>query len=398
MSQLVREPMLSPEQAVVGCALRWSATDNIARPSVTSFVGELVSADAQPDHLLVLPATAETLAGEAIEHLSPQNILLTLDSALLSDPAAIEQVQRRRAQGFNFCLILQTAQAPSRAMTELASFVKIRYEETRTDESTRALAKWKAAETKVLVNGVTDWDQFDQCALQGFHVLGGVLRERPRRKFAPSGVSPQQEVILNLLHLVQSNASPTVIQTAINRDPALVFKLLQFINSASFGPKQAISNVRNALAALGYRPLYQWLSVLLATSNPSHYSPIVLQTGLIRGRMAELLARPAEVDSQDLFVVGMFSVLDKLLGIPLDKIIKRLPLTDPMAKALLENSGPLAPYLRVVAASEGSPSNVTPDVQAISRDTRDVSTAMLQAIDWAYRVETLTRASSTKTG
>ncbi|MFD2272983.1 HDOD domain-containing protein [Undibacterium arcticum] len=77
----------------------------------------------------------------------------------------------------------------------------------------------------------------------------------------------------------------------LKRDATLSYRLLRYINSAGFGLGREIQSLRQALAMLGYQPLYRWLSLLLATASTTGYSPVLLETAVIRGRLTELLGQ-----------------------------------------------------------------------------------------------------------
>ena len=64
---------------------------------------------------------------------------------------------------------------------------------------------------------------------------------------------------------------------------------------------------------------------------------------------AELL-EPEECDNA--FVVGIFSLLDTMVGLPLDKVLESISLPQNVVDALLHRTGPLAPFLKLTLACE----------------------------------------------
>jgi c-di-GMP phosphodiesterase len=96
--------------------------------------------------------------------------------------------------------------------------------------------------------------------------------------------------------------------------------------------------------------------VLFSSVSSRLGAAAILEHALVRARLMELLAQDAFMleDRNHLFMVGLFSLLDRLLEIPLEKIVTQLGLTDDVARALLTTQGPYAPYLELALACEGT--------------------------------------------
>ncbi|MFX9984437.1 hypothetical protein ABTP60_18640, partial [Acinetobacter baumannii] len=93
---------------------------------------------------------------------------------------------------------------------------------------------------------------------------------------------------------------------------------------AGFGAGREVQSLRQAISLLGYAPLYRWLVLLLATASSSGYSPVLMETAVVRGRLAELLGQKylGKGEAENLFVAGMFSLLDRLLGLSMQQVLE----------------------------------------------------------------------------
>src|SRR6185503_9705265 len=98
---------------------------------------------------------------------------------------------------------------------------------------------------------VSTWQDFDACAALGLDAFVGKLHLTPRPGNPVKGMNPGQTIILQLMQMVQNN------EDVLKRDPALIYKLLRFINSAGFGSGREVQSLRQAIAMLGYAPLYR---------------------------------------------------------------------------------------------------------------------------------------------
>ncbi len=96
---------------------------------------------------------------------------------------------------------------------------------------------------------------------------------------------------------------------------------------------------------------------------------------------AEMLS-PDEADNA--FVVGVFSLLDVMLGLPMDKALSSVALPQAVMDALLHKTGVYAPFLELVLACESGDDEVFARTsEALHLSNHQVNWAHLQALAWA---------------
>jgi EAL and modified HD-GYP domain-containing signal transduction protein len=149
-----------------------------------------------------------------------------------------------------------------------------------------------------------------------------------------------------------------------------------------------VQSLRQALTLLGYAPLYRWLTLLLATASTSGFSPVLLETAVVRGRLTELLGVAAlgRGQGENLFVAGMFSLLDRLLGIPMEQVLSTIQLSDDVVASLLTRDGIYGPYLALAEACELNSDLVASLAASLDLTPLDVNKAHLSALAWAQAV------------
>ena len=202
---------------------------------------------------------------------------------------------------------------------------------------------------------------------------------------AKPAINPAHAVILELIGAVQKEAEPREIEAIFKRDVTLSFKLMRFINSASFGLTSRVDSVRHALSIMGYQQLFKWLSLLASTAG-SGASPALTQSAMTRARLMELLgAKIMDRRDQDyLFITGMFSLLDRIMQMPLPAILERVNLPEGVIQALLEGDGRYARFLALARACEGEP--LPEGGHYADIDVKAVNLAHLEAIEWAAQL------------
>jgi EAL and modified HD-GYP domain-containing signal transduction protein len=176
---------------------------------------------------------------------------------------------------------------------------------------------------------------------------------RPGRQ-AGAVIGPTYSNLVTLMRLSQENAPVQKLEEVLKRDAALSYKLLRYINSVGFGLSCEIQSLRHAVVILGYQNLYRWLGLLMVNAARKSASDALVTTAVTRGRLVELLGQDllGESDRDNLFVVGMFSLLEAIMRVSMEEIISQIPLSEAVRDALTTRQGPYGPFLQLAEACE----------------------------------------------
>lgn len=203
--------------------------------------------------------------------------------------------------------------------------------------------------------------------------------------------APNRQLLLELLSQVANDADSHAIEGTIKRDPQLSYHLLKLVNSVSFSLTTKIASFSQAITLLGRRQLQRWLQLLLyARAQDADMANPLLPRAALRAGLTEALCarRGGSRDTQDrAFMVGMFSLLDVLFGMPLIDIVRPLNLADDVLAALTERSGTLGRLLHAVEAGEDAASgdlDAALTEAALSRE--DWARSLVQASAWAIQI------------
>ena len=197
-----------------------------------------------------------------------------------------------------------------------------------------------------LAEKVEDKAEFERMKGLGVELFQGFFFSRPQM-VQQTTMPPTQLVVMQLLKVV-NQAEPDLdkIEQLLNQDLSLSLKLLRYVNHLKHFP-QPIASFRQAASSLGHSQLKRFVALIAATSAGHDKSAELYQMSLIRARFCELLAQthaPTQ-QAQQAFITGLFSLLDVLMGQPLDQLLGTIPLTAEIRAALLERKGNLGFYL-----------------------------------------------------
>lgn len=335
--------------------------------------------------------THESLAGGHLELIHPDRVVLEVPT--LGADATAEQIEEKipalqalRARGFRLAINQDALRRAYASWVPLASFIKLDML-TFKPELAEPLVKFARAhsQAQLVAEKVETAEQYERMLALGVKLFQGFWFAKPALVKAQT-IRPSQATIIQLINLVRKQAETSEIEDLLKKDPTLSFNLLRFINSSGFGLSCEVTSFRHAVMILGLKKLFRWAALLMTTSRASGSPPAVGQTAVIRGRLMELLAAellPAE-ECDNAFVVGVFSLLDTMLGIPLAQALETVALPESVTDALLHNRGVFAPFLELTRACEsGDDEAFARTVEALNLSSHQVNMAHLQALAWA---------------
>ena len=394
---IVREPLLDPKQRVLGYELSWQQHDGRIPTDhdlegLVGFVAEHVNHQEHGwllrDKILFLDAVPAMLSTDALHALPPERTVLAFDIRQLTDQDVRSAVQAVRAGGVGVAIRGCDINLLGRNLTPYASYLEVQFTGANVADQARTYAAAKHSSLRMVGRPVGTWADFDACAALGLDAFVGKLHLTPRPGNPVKGMNPTQGVILQLMQMVQGNEDVPKLESVLKRDPALTYKLLRYINTAGFGAGREVHSLRQAISLLGYAPLYRWLVLLLATASSSGYSPVLMETAVVRGRLAELLGQTSlgKGEAENLFVAGMFSLLDRLLGLPMDEVLQTIQLPAEVVQALKGREGPYGPYLALAEACELNSKLVASLADTLDISPAEVNQAHLSALAWAQSV------------
>lgn len=372
-SLLARAVVLDAELHPHGWLLQWQGRG----PASLAQSLALLTAEPQPPSYY-LRVALEKLETPAEADFAPGQLTLLIDD-VPADSAALAQLAAWRARKVGIGVPVAAIVAQPGLLAHV-SHVELDVR-LNLPKQVQALS---GRGVQLLAGGVTDWSQAAQCAELKLPVLADALMQAPAPA-AQRGLNAAQAVIVQAMDLVARNADLRELDAVLRRDAALSFRLLRYINSAGFGLGTQVLSLRHAVNLLGYSTLQRWLGLLLATAGGGVHAPALVQAAVCRGRVAELLGAQmlGRREAEELFMAGMFSLLDRLLGIPMEKVLEQVKLPEPVCEALLSRQGVYGPFLQLVEAGEDASADGAALAEALFISPQTVNAFQMQALAWA---------------
>ncbi len=320
--------------------------------------------------------------------LPPENVVIEVLETVRITPEILARLQELKEIGYRFALDDFQYLPESEPLLPLATYVKLDVLAHTPEDLAKLVRAIRKYPVKLVAEKVETPEQFRHCRALDFDYFQGYYFARPEN-IVTRVINPTHATVLQLMEKVRKDAGIEQLELLFKKDVALTFKLLRYINSAGFGLSCEVQSIRHAVSILGMQPLYRWLSLLLVTAGTGPTSPTLARTAITRGRLCELLGKEclSRADQDNLFIVGVFSLLPALLEITMEQLLDRVVIPDSFADALLHRSGIYGPFLDLVVSVEGGDleriENLT-GVLMLSAGT--VNEAHLRALTWVEQL------------
>ncbi|MEX0140995.1 HDOD domain-containing protein [Massilia sp. LMS1-1-1.1] len=372
-------------QAVANAHNEWVAVTLHSPQALTApLLAALAAADAYaflaPLDCIIPLADPHGVDEAVLAQLSPQRTIFRLPAQLAGDKQLQKKCRQWRDAGYRILLDgadagpVAAAQVDARALSFDAAGAH------------PALHQLLPLPGPHLAYNIADGGQI--ASLQELGVswfAGDYALQHARQQGEPEDATSRRR-LMSLLGLLARDADAHELEVPLKQDPALSYHLLKLVNSAAFGFTAPITSFSQAITLLGRRQLQRWLQLLLyARQQDDGKIHALLPLAAVRAAQMEALCqlRGGDRDAQDLaFMAGVFSLLDVLLGMPMQEIIATLNLAPEVSTALLERNGELGTLLALVESA-------TPPPDGLRRAGIDGETywrSLLQAYQWAIQV------------
>ena len=207
---------------------------------------------------------------------------------------------------------------------------------------------------------------------------------------ARTAVPSDIKAVMDLINGVEREEPVSKLEAVLRRDPTLAFRLMRYLNSPAFGLSVEVNSFGQALMLLGYQRLKRWLALLLVSSAQGPNCKPIMFAAVRRGLLMEELGNDAG-DTEirgELFICGVFSLLDRLLQQPMAALLGNVPVPERVHQALRGDGGPYGPYLDLVRAIEQeSVFDIREQAETLLLSPMAVNRAVLAALQAARELD-----------
>jgi EAL and modified HD-GYP domain-containing signal transduction protein len=381
----IRSGALPPEESTD--AARQQAQNEMLVISVI----DLAFQKALSNKLTFISLSPSMLDNPLLNELPAQNVVVAICPEKADIEKLVERCHELIVRGIQIALEDFIYRPELSRLLELCRYVRIntrQYDALQLSEQAVALLKLHAP--TLIATQVETEEAFEAYRKLSFGLFQGYYFTR-LQPAAPHRIDNNRMRVMELLNLVINHADIPALEEKVKLDAALSYRLLSYINSPANGMQQQIQSIGHAIVLIGYDQLYRWLTLLMFSSGKAdERDRALLKNALVRGRFCESLGKTRLPQSElgGLFIVGIFSLLDALLNIPMGDALARLNLSKPVVDALIRHEGIYAPYLQLAIACENFDQDTIAHYSTdCGLDADAVNVAHVNALIWSEQIE-----------
>lgn len=296
-------------------------------------------------------------------------------------PDVLKGLQRLAQQGFRLALDDFVLTEDTRPLLRWAHYVKVDVLGRDRDDLEKLLAQLRRYPVRLIAEKVETQAMKQLCEELGFDYFQGYFYCHPQM-VVHKGAEANKAVVFDLLSkLQQPEVGFDELEALLAKDVTLSYKLLRYINSAAFSLRREVDSIKDAIVLLGIDNVKHWVALILMTRMDESKPRELITTALIRARLCEAVADlwHPEVRHQ-MFIIGLFSVLDALMDQPMVDLLDTIILSTPVKLALLAREGVAGDVYQGVLAYEQM------DISFLAGtplSPAQWATAYLEAVKWA---------------
>jgi EAL and modified HD-GYP domain-containing signal transduction protein len=332
--------------------------------------------------------TRDILLQDYIFLIPKDEIVLEILENIQPDAEVINACERLKEAGYTLAMDDFVYSDSYKPLIDLADFIKVDFLQTGKAERTALLERCSSNGIRFLAEKVENLETFDEAKRIGYSFFQGYFFSKPTilsRKDIP-------KFKLHYLRILQETHRPEMnfnrLGEYIKQEVSLSYKLLRYINSAYFGLRNTITSLKQALVLLGEREIKNWISLLaLAGMGDDKPEELAIQA-VIRAKFCQSLAPYAGLGrkAEDLFLLGLLSLIDAFLDRPMVEILKEIPVDDEIKRAILGGDSSLGNFYQFVLAYEkGEWEKVTKQGLQLGIDEAVPPRLYLAAVEWGQK-------------
>lgn len=337
---------------------------------------------------------SETLLNDLLRARPLSSVMVEIPSFIACDPANTQVIAQLHANGNT---LLLHGRPPSLLPRELLPCFKYSIidlaDDRRKNEIPGHVDPGVVRSVGFIQSNVRTVAEMENSFSRGALAILGWPIEDVTSTAPPTGArsgQPDMAVLVELIRRVDEGEDIDKLEAVLKRDPTLAYQLMRYINSPAFGLSVEIGSFRHAIMLLGYKRLKRWLALLLATASKDANMRPVMFASVRRGIfMEQLVAHTGDDETRgEVFICGVFSLLDKLFQKPFAELLKTIPVPERVYQALVEGGGPHHPYLELARAVETETAPVINEhAEHLLMSLQEVNRAVLGTLTMANQLE-----------
>lgn len=331
--------------------------------------------------------TRDTLIKGLVTLLPSTFTVVEILETVSPDPDVVAAVLRLKEAGYMIALDDYIANDPREAIAELADIIKVEMQLTTEPERAEMIRRHGPSHRRMLAEKIETQEDFKRAKDQGFVYFQGYFFRRPEMLNTRDLPANRMNYLRMLQEVSRPDLDVSKLERLIKSEASVCYRLLRYLNSSMFGLKNEVHSVQHALTMLGERDARRWVRLVAAVGAGQEKPSDLVLAALVRGRFGELLSPLVAHGESDLFLLGLLSLIDAMLEMPIAEVLERIPLDRETKAVLLGQPSTLRPVFQLMLAHESGEWDAAAQLtEQMNLNTEEVAAFYWQSQQWAREV------------
>jgi EAL and modified HD-GYP domain-containing signal transduction protein len=279
--------------------------------------------------------SAEELSEQLVSVLPPAMTVLEIPEQFGESPALLEECRKLRKAGFRLALLDFNWSQSSHPLLDLVEYVKLDLSTLDQAGCRHLRKKLHSTPTVMMASNVETQPDHRRACAEGFTLFQGYYFCHP--ELMQNAKVPANRLFhMDILRQLQKDSLDLhKISPLVMRDAALTYRLLRLVNSPVYAIRQEVRSVESAIMVVGETTFRRIAMLAILSEFNAEQPPEILHMAMIRARFCELAAGLCNLDPDEQYLLGMFSLLPAMMRHPMETLAPELPLRDEIRQALL---------------------------------------------------------------
>ena len=284
---------------------------------------------------LFINCTRNALVNMSVKLLPSRTVVLEILESVSPDADLVKACKVLKGSGFRFALDDFSPYDNKRALVEIADYVKVDFRTSDLATRQEIYKMFRNKKVTFLAEKVETLADVRTAQAEGNTLFQGYFHSRPEI-IAEAQISSIQSVYLQLFAtLAKSPMDDRQVERLLLMEPSLCYRLLRVANSAAYGFRHRISTIQAALHAVGEDAFRKLVTVVLAGNLARSAADGDPQQAVERACFCESLASLLHESPAQLYMLGMLSMMDRMLNIPMKQLVGLVSIDSRIQEALL---------------------------------------------------------------
>jgi len=296
--------------------------------------------------------TRDTLLKDYLTLLPPDQTVAEILPSVPADDVVKAACVRLKQAGYKIALDDFIPDDPRNELVSFADIIKVDLKNTSAAAQEALIKLHGNPKRQMLAKKVESREEFLACRKAGFSYFQGYFFRKPELMHVRE--IPKNR--MNYMRLIQAISREEIetneIESIIKGEASLCYRLLRYLNSAAFGFSSEVQTIRHGLAILGEREVRRWVRMVATLGAGEDKASDLVLSAMVRARYCELLGPRIAHGESDLFLVGLLSLMDAILELPMGVVLEGINLDHESRAVLLGQKSPLDPVYQLMLSQE----------------------------------------------